>query len=91
MAFDPRGCALGEGPLWPCSGDGRTNPWGGFCIGTMDQEAAPQAGAIMRQPLNAGGRRTGPATILNLVHASAAQGQTISTQLDHKGQPEHAR
>ncbi|MEP3332136.1 SMP-30/gluconolactonase/LRE family protein [Sedimentitalea sp.] len=41
-------CPLEVDQVSTRSNDGRTDPWGGFWIGTMDKGAAPQAGAIYR-------------------------------------------
>ncbi|MEO9780019.1 MAG: SMP-30/gluconolactonase/LRE family protein [Sedimentitalea sp.] len=41
-------CPLEADQVSTRSNDGRADPWGGFWIGTMDKEAAPQAGAIYR-------------------------------------------
>lgn len=41
-------CALEAEQFSTRSNDGRADPWGGFWIGTMDKDVAPQAGAIYR-------------------------------------------
>lgn len=49
------------------SNDGRADPWGGFWIGTMGLEAAPEAGTIWRWWRGELRRLFGPVTIPNAI------------------------